>query len=97
MYSLPVPCRGFLIWLNLVLFDPAMSLQHKCQTQATRAQYKQNDCDTSEKFDFNNDTSKTVFSFPKRFIFFFLKEFIIFDFVNFSREIHHGWKLWRAI
>ena len=43
-----------------------------------------------QSFDFDNDTSEKIFSFLKRFIFFFLKEFIIREFVNFPQKIHHG-------
>ena len=33
-------------------------------TSATRVLHEQHECDTSEKFDFDNDTSKNIFLYP---------------------------------
>ena len=42
--------------------------QHECDTSATRVLQERHECDTSatrvKSFDFNNDTSKTIFSHP---------------------------------
>ena len=48
-------------------------------TSATRA----------KSFGFDNGTNENIFSFLKKLFVFFLKEFIILDFVNFSKRIHH--------
>ena len=39
-----------------------------------------------KRIDFDNDTSENIFSFLKRFILFFLKEFMILNFVNFPQK-----------
>ena len=77
----------------------ATRVRQECDTNKTnmaRLRHKRHDCDMSGTFWFWNDTSENIFSFLKRLIFFFLKEFIILDFVNFPKKLH-GWKLWRAI
>ena len=35
-----------------------------CETQATRVLHERQECDTSENFNFDNDTSENVFSHP---------------------------------
>ena len=36
--------------------------QHQCNKIATRVQHERHDCDTSESFDFDNETSENIFS-----------------------------------
>ena len=85
--------------------------RRKCNTSATLVQHQWNtsvtwlrhECDTNDmvatpvKQQQRHGTSENIFSFLRRFIFFFLKKFIILDFVNFPQKIHHKWKIWRAI
>ena len=95
---------ALIIWSSLICDMSARRERRECDTSAAPVQDKRHKCHVNNKsltrvqiFDFDNDTSEKIFSFLNRFIFFFLKGFIILEFVNFPQKIHHGWKLWRAI
>ena len=63
----------------------AKRVQHGCLTKDTGT----TECytnDMSEDFDFDHDASENIFPQLKRFILFFLKEFIILDFANFPQN-----------
>ena len=38
--------------------------QHECDTSATRVLHERHECGTVKTFDFDNDTSKSIFSHP---------------------------------
>ena len=54
------------IWKYMFLTQVQIEsiLQRECQTRATRMLHERQDCDTSEKFWFDNNTSENIFSYP---------------------------------
>ena len=70
-----------------------MQVPDTSNSSATQVRHERHECDTNDMIArrvknvyFDSDASDNIFSFLKRFIFFFLNKFIILDFVNYPKK-----------